>query len=88
MLDVSRGRVPNLPTLLELVDRLADFKINDSNSTPNILLPTGITNPYGGWGALTAQDILELDARCRIWASTSSQPESFGHLRYWLEYRR
>ena len=28
MLDVSRGRVPNLQTLLGLVDHLADFKIN------------------------------------------------------------
>ena len=29
MLDISRGRVPNLNTLLELVEQLADFKINE-----------------------------------------------------------
>ena len=29
MLDVSRGRVPNLDTLLELAERLAEFKINE-----------------------------------------------------------
>ena len=29
MLDVSRGRVPNLQTLLELVEHLADFKVNE-----------------------------------------------------------
>ena len=29
MLDISRGRVPKLETLLDLVERLADFKINE-----------------------------------------------------------
>ena len=29
MLDVSRGRVPNLATLRDLADHLADFKINE-----------------------------------------------------------
>src|SRR6202142_481261 len=29
MLDVSRGRVPKLETLFELVEHLADFKINE-----------------------------------------------------------
>ena len=29
MLDISRGRVPKLETLLELVEQLADFKINE-----------------------------------------------------------
>src|SRR5208282_1587898 len=29
MLDISRGRVPKLETLLELVGHLADFKINE-----------------------------------------------------------
>ena len=29
MLDISRGRVPKLETLLELVEHLADFKINE-----------------------------------------------------------
>src|SRR6187455_2654898 len=29
MLDISRGRVPKLETLLQLVEHLADFKINE-----------------------------------------------------------
>ena len=29
MLDVSRGRVPKLETLLDLAEHLADFKINE-----------------------------------------------------------
>ena len=29
MLDISRGRVPKLETLLKLASRLADFKINE-----------------------------------------------------------
>jgi len=29
MLDISRGRVPKLETLLDLVEKLADFKINE-----------------------------------------------------------
>src|ERR1700760_2316327 len=29
MLDISRGRVPKLGTLLDLVEKLADFKINE-----------------------------------------------------------
>ena len=29
MLDISRGRVPKLETLLDLAEKLADFKINE-----------------------------------------------------------
>jgi hypothetical protein len=66
MLDVSRGRVPKLDTLLDLVRTLAHFKYN------HLQLYTEHTfhfprHPEIGIGAdpLTPEDVLTLDAVCR-----------------------
>lgn len=88
MLDVSRGRVPNLQTLLDLVDQLADFKINEFQLyTEHTFAYRNYEPVWKGWGPLTGQDILELDARCRsLGIDLVPNQNSFGHLRYWLEY--
>jgi hexosaminidase len=88
MLDVSRGRVPKLETLLELAERLADFKINE------LQLYTEHTFAYGGFeavwresGAITGREIGKLDARCReLGIELVPNQNSFGHLRRWLEH--
>ena len=88
MLDVSRGRVPNLATLLELADRLADFKINELQLyTEHTFAYQQYKQVWQSWGALTAAEMQTLDEHCR-WLGIDLIPNqnSFGHLREWLAY--
>ena len=88
MLDISRGRVPNLQSLLELVDHLADFKINEFQLyTEHTFAYRNYEPVWRGWGPLTGEEVLRLDARCRqLGIDLVPNQNSFGHLRYWLEY--
>jgi hexosaminidase len=88
MLDVSRGRVPNLQTLLELVEQLADFKVNEFQLyTEHTFAYRSYEPVWSGWGPLTGEEILILDARCRqLGIDLVPNQNCFGHLRYWLEY--
>jgi hypothetical protein len=87
MLDVSRGRVPKLATLLELVDHLADFKINEFQLYfEHTFAYRRHKKIWRDWGALTGRDIRALDARCReLGIDLVPNQNSFGHLRAWLE---
>jgi hypothetical protein len=87
MLDVSRGRVPKLETLLDLVDRLADFKINELQIyTEHTFAYRKYKSVWQGWGALTAKEMKRLDTRCReLGIDLVPNQNSFGHLRYFLE---
>jgi hypothetical protein len=87
MLDVSRGRVPKLSTLLELVDHLADFKINEFQLYfEHTFAYRRYRAVWRDWGALTAAEIRKLDARCReLGIDLVPNQNSFGHLRYFLE---
>ena len=88
MLDISRGRVPKLETLLQLVEHLADFKINEFQLyTEHTFAYRHYEPVWRDWGALTAAEIRKLDARCReLGIDLVPNQNSFGHLRYWLEY--
>jgi hexosaminidase len=88
MLDISRGRVPNLGTLLALLDHLADFKINEFQLyTEHTFAYRDYEPVWRDWGALTGDEILLLDARARaLGIDLVPNQNSFGHLRYWLEY--
>jgi N-acetyl-beta-hexosaminidase len=88
MLDISRGRVPKLETLLELVDHLADFKINEFQLyTEHTFAYRNYESVWRGWGAITAAEVRTLDARCReLGIDLVPNQNSFGHLRQWLEY--
>ncbi|MCX8090284.1 MAG: family 20 glycosylhydrolase [Verrucomicrobiae bacterium] len=87
MLDVSRGRVPKLTTLLELVDHLADFKINEFQLYfEHTFAYRRYRAVWRDWSALTASEIRRLDARCReLGIDLVPNQNSFGHLRYFLE---
>lgn len=89
MLDISRGRVPNLETLFELVEYLADFKINELQLYIEHTFAYRNYEPvWKGWGPITGEEILRLDARCRqLGIELVPNQNSFGHLRYWLAYR-
>jgi hexosaminidase len=92
MLDISRGKVPTLETLRELVAELAHYKLNV------LQLYTEHTFQFprhpkigAGCGSLSSQDILELDAFCRAhYVELMPNLQSFGHARNTLlipEYR-
>lgn len=88
MLDISRGRVPKLNTLLHLVDLLAGFKINEFQLyTEHTFAYRNYRPVWNGWGPLTGAEIEELDAHCQaLGIDLVPNQNSFGHLRYWLEY--
>jgi len=88
MLDISRGRVPRLETLLELAETLAGFKINELQLyTEHTFAYRNYESVWEAWGALTGEEILQLDARCRqLGIDLVPNQNSFGHLRYWLEH--
>jgi hypothetical protein len=88
MLDISRGRVPKLETLLELVEHLADFKINEFQLyTEHTFAYRKYKAVWKDWGALTGPEIAKLDARCRaLGIDLVPNQNSFGHLRSFLEY--
>ena len=88
MLDISRGRVPKLETLLELAERLADFKINELQLyTEHTFAYRKYKSVWQSWGALTGEEIRKLDARCReLGIDLVPNQNSFGHLRYFLEH--
>jgi hypothetical protein len=87
MLDVSRGRVPKLETLLELAERLADFKINELQLyTEHTFAYRQHKSVWQSWGALTGKEIRRLDTHCRqLGIDLVPNQNSFGHLRYFLE---
>lgn len=88
MLDISRDRVPTMNTLIQLIDLLASWKINQ------LQLYTEHTFAYSAhelvWkdaSPLTAQDILELDAYCRQrHIDLVPNQNSFGHMHRWLKH--
>jgi hexosaminidase len=88
MLDISRGRVPNLATLLDLAEHLADCKINELQLyTEHTFAYQKFKPVWRSWGALTGAEIKKLDAHCR-WLGIDLVPNqnSFGHLREWLAH--
>ena len=88
MLDISRGRVPKLETLLDLAEHLADFKINELQLyTEHTFAYRNYKSLSQSWGALTGAEIRKLDARCReLGIDLVPNQNSFGHLRHFLEH--
>ncbi|OPZ85435.1 MAG: Beta-hexosaminidase [bacterium ADurb.Bin429] len=90
MLDVSRGKVPTVETVLEVVERLASWKINQFQlyiehsfrwpSHPKI---------SEGYDPLTANDILAIDAACALrHIDFVPNLQSFGHQGHLLQLRQ
>ena len=65
-LDVSRGRIPKLETLLRTVDLLCEYKINEFQLyIEHTYLFRGMSEAWRDDDPLEAEDILALDAYCR-----------------------
>jgi hypothetical protein len=90
MLDISRGRVPRLETLLKLAGRLADFKLNELQLyTEHTFAYRDHQSIWESWGALTGDEIRQLDARCQqLGIDLVPNQNSFGHLERFLEQPR
>ena len=86
MLDISRGRVPKIETLLDLAERLSDLKINELQLyTEHTFAYKKYKRIWQSWGALTGEDLRRLDTRCReLGIDLVPNQNSFGHLRYFL----
>jgi hypothetical protein len=88
MLDVSRDKVPTVPTLHALVDRLAEWKLN------HLELYAEHTFAYAGhevvWrdaSPFTAEEIRELDAYCASRHVTLVPNQNcLGHMDRWLQH--
>ncbi|MDH7602062.1 MAG: family 20 glycosylhydrolase [Armatimonadota bacterium] len=89
MLDVSRDKVPTLETLMQLIDMLSEWKINQFQ------LYTEHTFEYIGhevvWkkaSPITGADILTLDSYCRErFIELVPNQNSFGHMERWLRHK-
>jgi hexosaminidase len=88
MLDISRDKVPTMPTLFALVDWLAEWKINQ------LQLYIEHTFAYRGheeiWrkaDPMTAQEIRALDEYCKSrFIELVPNQNSFGHMERWLRH--
>ena len=90
MLDVSRGKVPSLATLKDLIKRLAGWKVNQ------VQLYMEHTFAYSDhrevWekaDPFTAEDIVELDSFCRaLHVELVPNQNCLGHMERWLQHER
>lgn len=90
MLDVSRDKVPTLDTLMDLVELLAGWKINQ------VQLYTEHTFAYRGhevvWenaSPMTPEEILLLDRYCaERFVELVPNQNSFGHMERWFEHEK
>lgn len=88
MLDISRDKVPTLTTLLELIDLLAAWKINEFQLyTEHTFAFRGHEVVWQQASPLTPEDILRLDAYCRErYIELVPNQNSFGHMTRWLKH--
>jgi hypothetical protein len=90
MLDISRGKVPTLATLQDLIARLASWKVNQ------VQLYMEHTFAYPGheivWASaspLTGDDVRELDRFCRAHhVELVPNRNCLGHMERWLKHER
>ncbi|QZT36946.1 family 20 glycosylhydrolase [Halosquirtibacter xylanolyticus] len=88
MLDISRDKVPTMETLRLLVDRFADWKVNE------LQLYIEHTFAYKDhkevWehaSPMTAEQIIELDAYCKErFIDLVPNQNSLGHMERWLKH--
>ena len=86
MLDISRGRVPTVPHLLSVIDKLASWKINQVQLyTEHTFAYTGHETVWRGWSPLTPSEVRELDDYCHArFIDLVPNQNSFGHMHRWL----
>ena len=87
MLDISRGKVPTLETIFDLVDLLSGWKVNHLELyTEHTFAYENHREVWAQASPITGEDILRLDAYCRErFVELVPNQNSFGHMHRWLE---
>ncbi len=90
MLDISRDKVPTLPTLFALIDQLAELKINHLELyTEHTFAYRNHQEVWAEASPLTGEEVLRLDAYCqKRFIELVPNQNSFGHFHRWLELPR
>lgn len=88
MLDVSRCKVPTMQTLKQLIDRLADMKINQVQLYIEHTFAFDQHQPvWHDSSPFTHEEILEIDNYCHErFIELVPNLNSFGHLERWLKH--
>ncbi len=90
MLDISRDKVPTMQTLFQIVDMMAELKLN------RLELYTEHTFAYSMYpevwiqaSPMTGEQIMQLDAYCQQrYVELVPNQNSFGHMHRWLKMPR
>jgi len=90
MLDISRDKVPTMNTLYQLVDTLAEFKINQFQLyTEHTFAYRNHRTVWKDASPMTAEQILKLDRYCaKRYIELVPNQNSFGHFARWLKHER
>jgi len=90
MMDVTRDKVPTMKTLYQVVDQLAEFKINQLQLyTEHAFAYKQHKTVWKDASPMTGEQIMELDAYCRErFIELVPNQNSFGHLNRWLKHER
>jgi hypothetical protein len=88
MLDVSRDKVPTMATLHALVDRFADWKLNELQLyTEHAFAYRGHEVVWRDASPLTADEVRALDDHCAtVGIELVPNQNSFGHFHRWLAH--
>ena len=88
--DLSRGKIPRLETLFGLVERLAHYKINQLQLyVEHVFAFERHPEICAGTDPLTAEDILRLDAHCRMHhIELVPSLSTFGHCYHVIRHQR
>ncbi len=90
MLDISRDKVPTMETLYNLVEKLAEWKINQLQLyTEHTFAYRNHPEVWAEASPLTGEEILALDTFCRErFIELVPNQNTFGHMRRWLTHKR
>jgi len=88
MLDISRDKVPTMPTLFAMIDRLAEWKINQLQLyIEHTFAYLGHEEVWRDASPMTPDEIRALDAYCQSrFIELVPNQNSFGHMERWLRH--
>ena len=88
LLDVSRDRVPRMDFLFQLVERLAEWKLNELQLyCEHAFAYRGHERVWAGVDPFTADELRALDHHCAEHGiELVANQQSFGHLHHWLKH--
>lgn len=88
MLDVSRDRVPRMEELFALVERLAEWKLNELQLYfEHAFAYAAHERVWRGVDPFTAEELRALDRHCAAHGiELVPNQQSFGHLHHWLKH--